>query len=67
MAAPRLTPEEVRLFKDVARQYPKMVEILTAWRTKELEILPDAINTNVGVLQGRVQVLTEVQKLFDPR
>jgi len=69
MAKPRLTADELRMFKEIGRQYPRAFEVLTEWRMSELEKLPMATGsiTPVGVLQGRAQVLTEMQELFDPR
>lgn len=59
----RLTPEEQQELIMVARHNPGFVRLVERWRMAELEALPAATGpaVNVGVLQGRTQVLTELQ------
>ena len=59
----RLSAEELKIFQSVARQYPEFVEVLNRWREEELEVLPFA-TTQLDVLRGRVQALTELQGHF---
>ena len=56
----QFSPEERDLMRNLGRQYPRFVEILSRWRKREMNQLPKAISGNVGVLQGRAQVLTEI-------
>ena len=58
----RLDKAELKLLNDVGRQYPRFVEILSRWRTEELERLPYTNKDNVDVMRGRVQALTEMQR-----
>lgn len=63
----RATAEQLHGFKNMARQYLEFSEYLNAWRSEELEKLPFANNENLDVLRGRVQALTEMQRLLDTR
>lgn len=65
----RLSPEEQKTLERVRRQFPEFVEILSRWRTEELERLPNAVGaaSNVNVMQGRVQALTEMQRAIQGR
>jgi len=60
------TVDQLNALFVMGRQNQVVVEFLSAWRMKELEQLPYATN-NVEVQRGRVQVLTELQKLLDTR
>lgn len=66
MAAPRLDAKQLQMLQNVTRQFPEFYELLSTWRSTELETLPFAVGSvvNLNVLQGRVQVLTEMQKLL---
>ena len=59
-----IRPDErtVKAFALAVRQFPEILEYLAAWRTHELEQLPNAIN-NAALMQGRCQVLGELYKL----
>lgn len=59
-----IRPDErtVKAFALAVRQFPEILEYLAAWRTHELEQLPNAIN-NAALMQGRCQVLGEIYKL----
>jgi hypothetical protein len=58
----RPDPKVVKAFAITSRQYPEILEYLEAWRMRELEQLPNAIN-NAALMQGRCQVLGELYKL----
>jgi hypothetical protein len=58
----RPDPKVVKAFAITSRQYPEILEYLEAWRMRELEQLPSAIN-NAALMQGRCQVLNELYKL----
>jgi hypothetical protein len=62
----RLSAEEDKIVQNITRQFPAFVEILNRWRSDELENLPFAVN-NLDVMRGRVQALTEMKRLFEPR
>ena len=62
----RLTAEESKIFQNVARQYPEFVAVLSRWREEELENLPYAAS-NLDVMRGRVQTLTELERHFGLR
>ena len=63
----RVTQDQSKDFKNVARQFPVFTEFLNAWRTEELERIPYAKDPqSLDVLRGRVQALTEMQRLLDP-
>lgn len=51
-------------FKRMARQYPEFTEFVGKWRLKELEAIPYAKDQSLDVLRGRVQALTDLQRLF---
>jgi hypothetical protein len=53
--------EQLHTLRTIARQYPDFIQYLTDWRRKEMEQLPYA-RENLGVLQGRAQLLTEMQR-----
>lgn len=55
--------EDIIMLSAISRQYPKFKEWLEEWRQAELGTLPYHSPTNVGIGQGRCQVLTEVCKL----
>lgn len=57
------TVEQLKNLRTMIRQYPEFLDYLSAWRMKELEALPFA-KDNVGVQQGRVQTLTEMQRVL---
>lgn len=59
-----IRPDEktVKAMALAVRQYPEILEYIAAWRTHELEQLPQAIN-NAALMQGRCQVLGELYKL----
>jgi hypothetical protein len=59
-----IRPDErtVKAFALAVRQFPEILEYLAAWRTHELEQLPNAIN-NAALMQGRCQVLGELYRL----
>lgn len=59
-----IRPDErtVKAFALAVRQFPEILEYLAAWRTHELEQLPNAINS-AALMQGRCQVLGELYKL----
>jgi hypothetical protein len=58
----QLSPAQKQSFEALARQYPELGEFLSAWRQEELEKLPYGTASNLDVLRGRVQTLTELQK-----
>lgn len=58
----RPDPKVIKAFAIASRQFPEILEYLTAWRMHELEQLPNAIN-NAALMQGRCQVLGELYKL----
>ena len=58
----RPDPKVVKAFAITSRQFPEILEYLGAWRMRELEQLPNAIN-NAALMQGRCQVLGELYKL----
>ena len=60
------TAEQLTALFVMGRQNSVATEYLTAWRNEELEQLPFASNS-VDVQRGRVQVLTEIQKLLGLR
>jgi hypothetical protein len=59
-----IRPDErtVKAFALAVRQFPEILEYFAAWRTHELDQLPNAIN-NAALMQGRCQVLGEIYKL----
>jgi hypothetical protein len=57
----RPEPETVKSMAMAVRQYPELLKFFDAWRTHELENLPNALN-NPAVSQGRCQVLGELLK-----
>ena len=63
----RLSAEELKVFQNVTRQFPQLLEILNRWREEELEKIPYATETNLDVMRGRVQALTEMKRHLEPR
>lgn len=63
----RLSPDELKLVKDVGRQFPRFVEILDRWKAQELEALIFATSTVSDTMRGRVQSLAELQKAIKDR
>jgi hypothetical protein len=61
--------DERKLFVTIGRQYPELLRIIERLELAELRKLPVATNKeqNVGVLQGRSQMLTDIQQLFNGR
>jgi hypothetical protein len=59
----RPSPQVVRAFAGVAKQYPDVLEFVRDWKLHELEALPMATQ-NSAVAQGRCQVLGELYKLL---
>jgi len=57
------TPEQLAGIRNMARQFPEFVEFVAAWQKTELDALPFA-KDNLGVMQGRVQTLTEMQRVL---
>lgn len=57
----RMTADQKHVLRQMARQFPEFVELVGQWRQDELEKLPYA-KDNLGVMQGRVQTLTEMQR-----
>lgn len=57
------SPDIIAMFGAISRQYPQFKEWLDEWRQTELSALPYHASTNIGIGQGRCQVLTEVCKL----
>jgi len=57
----KLTPEEVDIFKRVARQNPEFVQAIERWYMRELVQLPLAGKQIVETMQGRSQVLAEMR------
>lgn len=59
----RADPQTLHLAASIARQFPAFTEHIKEWRQRELEQLPNVLNS-VAVAQGRCQVLTELYKLL---
>lgn len=62
----RPSEEQLHNLQAMARQYPEFLQYLTDWRRKEMEQLLHA-RENLGVLQGRAQLLTEMQRILTGR
>jgi len=60
----RPNPEQLKQIQMLARQFPNFVEFLSAWRMEELESLAGTSGTNVDVMRGRIQTLTELRQVF---
>ena len=58
--------DDRKLMADVGRQFPRFVALLSAWRQGELENIVVASRDSTDVLRGRVQTLTEMQRLVSP-
>lgn len=58
----QFSPVRKKLFENISRQFPEFGEFLAEWRQEELEKLPYAADTNMDVLRGRVQTLTELRQ-----
>jgi Zn-finger domain-containing protein len=59
----RPSPEVIRQTADIAKRYAEFIAYIAAWRTSELERLPQAI-ANAAVAQGRCQVLGELAEFL---
>ncbi len=57
----KLTPEEVDIFKRVARHNPEFAQVIERWYMRELVQLPLAGKQIVETMQGRSQVLAEMR------
>lgn len=60
-----MTPDELHLFKQVARQFPGLAQALTKARERELERLSQTSSDLFLLHKGRVQALTEIRQLLD--
>ena len=58
----QIPPPYKQSFETLARQYPELGDFLRQWRQEELEKIPYGVGTNLDVLRGRVQTLTELQQ-----
>jgi hypothetical protein len=58
----KLTEDELNLIRSIGRQYPKFLEILGRWRQHEMERMVQTPAEKVGIMQGRVHALTELQR-----
>lgn len=61
----RPTPEELESIAKVAKAHVRFVEFVQRWADTELQRLPTAM-TNVERMQGRCQVLRELNDLLQP-
>ena len=57
----KLTPEEIDIFKRVARHNPEFVQVIERWYMHELVQLPSVGKQIVETMQGRSQVLAEMR------
>lgn len=63
----KISREERELCIQIGRQYPSFKTFIERWWMEELVVLPAAVSQNVGVLQGRAQVLTEMKDYLQDR
>jgi hypothetical protein len=63
----RFTPEDLQTFSRVGRQFPEFIEILSRWRTEEMEALLLAAEKDTRTIQGRARLLTELRKQLNAR
>jgi hypothetical protein len=61
----RPTPDELESIAKVAKAHVRFVEFVQRWADAELKRLPSAM-TNVERMQGRAQVLRELDDLLRP-
>jgi hypothetical protein len=59
----RPTPDELESISKVAKAHVRFVEFVQRWTDAELQRLPSAM-TNVERMQGRCQVLRELNDLL---
>ena len=50
----------------IGQQNSDFVGLIVAWRAHELEAMAQGTTENFGVSKGRVQALTEMQRLLSP-
>lgn len=57
-----IQPDDIQLLKQLGRQHPRLVELLTAARQGELETMAQTSAEHFCTFKGRVQVLTELRQ-----
>lgn len=50
----------------IGQQYAEFSDLVGTWRAHELEAMSQGTPENFGVSKGRVQALTELQRLLRP-
>jgi hypothetical protein len=59
-----VSPDDIQLLKQLGRQHPRLLEMLTAARLAELEQMAKTSTEHFCTSKGRVQALTELRQLI---
>jgi hypothetical protein len=64
----RVTPssDDAILLKQIGRQYPQLVDVLSRLRAAEMETMALTTVEQFSTYKGRVQGLTELRQLISP-
>lgn len=58
----KLTDDDIQLLKQLGRQHPRLLALLTDARQSELEFMAQTAPEHFCTSKGRVQVLTELRQ-----
>lgn len=62
----QFTEDDIVLLKQIGRHNPELLDLVTRWRTSELETLAKAGDNLFRTQQGRVHTLTELRQRLTP-
>jgi hypothetical protein len=60
----RIQPDDLLLLKQLGRQHPRLVDLLTDARQAEMETMAQTSAEHFCTFKGRVQALTELRQLI---
>ena len=61
-----LSLDDIQLLKQLGRQHPRLVDLLTGARLAEMEAMSKTSPEQFCTFKGRVQVLTELRQHIQP-